>query len=140
MLAALPLLLLPVLALPAVRVLPPGPGGCSRVVTQDGAPLRWPAPVCVRDAWIARLEDDDTVHVVAVVDMSGDRRLFVYTLEGARLAPRFLGSGFTSVGVTGARRARVDGWDVVEVAGRRGGEPVVLHCRFQGFPLVCQER
>jgi len=86
----------------------------------------------VREVAAATLEGER--HLALRVRLPADPTrdgLFVYRVEGARLVPRFLGSGFPARRLTGVTsegaslRVRTD-------AG-------ALRCVLQDFPLVCEE-
>ncbi|GMU62156.1 MAG: hypothetical protein AMXMBFR34_39190 [Myxococcaceae bacterium] len=112
--------------------------GCGEVVVA-GQAVQGAAPgLCVVQALWAPLEGG----VVALLVRAPHRfeeeerlRVFIYRLEGRRLVPRFLGSGFASREVR--RLVALDDALGVEVSGDGGVS--VLRCSFDGFPLVCRD-
>ena len=142
------LLTLAVLAAPSrldVTVLDRDERGCGKPALGGMRLAGGPRDGCLVDAFAARLEDPSTLNVVLVIDRPGRfdsrvrRRLFVYRLEGARLVPRFLGSGPSELALVGARRVEAGPPEWLEVSVQAGGDsPRALRCRFEGFPLVCE--
>jgi hypothetical protein len=114
--------------------------GCGAPVL-DGLALRGGAPgLCVRDAFAVRLEDAPAANVVLRVAKDGRDRIFVYRLDGHRLVPRFLGSGPDDLRLVEVLRRPGTPLDRLEVVARRGGgQKLHLLCRFEEFPLVCDE-
>ena len=107
--------------------------GCSTVAFEN-APKQ-----CVREALAHRLDDPDEIDVALRVTPRGRDRIFIYHLVGARLVPRFLGSGPSSLEVLGLRREPGLPLDALIVHARRAGADLSLRCGFEGFPLVCTE-
>lgn len=130
---------------PGVQVRDRDARGCGRATLGAQGLSGGPRDGCLVDAFAARLEGASTLNVVLVVDRPGRfdarvrRRLFVYRLDGARLVPRFLGSGPSSLRLLSARPVRQGALDRLVVSVQaEGAAPEALHCRFEGFPLVCE--
>ena len=128
-------------AAPVVSLGAPDSSGCASALKVDGHALSGgPAPFCIREAVGLILEDVPLV--VVRVDAPhrfepGVRsRVFVYRVEGGRLVPRFLGSGFSSREVK--RLLVLDGALGLETVATSGARET-LRCVFDGFPLVCSE-
>jgi len=129
---------------------PPGPApridvshrdafGCGAPAL-DGVPLEGSAPgLCVRDAFTLRLEAPALTNVVLRVVKDGRDRVFIYRLEGHRLVPRFLGSGPGSLSLVELRRGPGTPLDRLEIVALRESTEIRLSCRFEEFPLVCDE-
>lgn len=89
-----------------------------------------PAGLCVH----AAVPGPGEGHLSLLVTLPADPArlgLFVYRVQGRRLVPRFLGSGFPERALTGLA---AEG-DALRVFTDRGA----LRCRLQDFPLVCEE-
>ena len=145
----MPLVLTAILALLIASPPPPlprlslssrDPNGCG-VPILDGIPLLGGAPgLCVREAFALRLEEPSLTNVLLRVEKEGRDRIFIYRLDGRRLRPRFLGSGPDDLTLAEVRRRPGTPLDSLEVVARRGGQEVVRFiCRFEEFPLVCEE-
>ncbi len=135
--------------LPDIEMLTTATDNCGQPAIRRGqrlTALTGAAPgLCVRDGFAARLESDEGVNVVLLVDMAktaqpgAPQRLFIYRLRGDTLEPRMLGSGPRSQRLMGARRypGPVGDQLLVEVVSR-GGRRQTLRCFFRGFPLLCE--
>lgn len=130
--------LLVVLAAPSVALGPVDARGCGPVLV-DKKRVAGAAPgLCVKQALWTPLEGGLVALLVEAPHRFDPRvrlRVFVYRLAGASLAPRFLGSGFASREVE--RLVPLD--DALGVVVRDGERSLTLRCRFDGFPLSCQE-
>ncbi len=119
----------------------PDANGCSRTVVLGGRTLEGgPREFCIEQVLQVSLTDGDflVLRVAAPhrFDARVRSRVFVYRLDGARLVPRFLGSGFASREVV--RLFALDhalGLETLTTDGARE----LLSCTFDGFPLVCSE-
>jgi len=135
-------------ALPALTVVERDAAGCGRpaLLTADSAPVPLRLPVdglCVRKAFAARLEGGATIHAVLLVEVADPAlsplRLFIYTLRGQHLEPRYLGSGPRSLELLDAQRGAGHPVDVLRVVVRdQNGDRRTLRCRFAKFPLQCE--
>lgn len=115
--------------------------GCAHEVVLEGKTLNGgPREFCIRQALPVRLDDEALVAVRVDAPHRFEARVrsrvFLYRVLDGRLAPRFLGSGFTSRDVT--RLVALDGALGLETVSRTG-ERAKLRCVFEGFPLVCSE-
>ena len=137
--------------LPALSLQAPSALGCGTPsLLRAGAWLALeggPSGLCATALFAAHLEDGAADVVVLVqaahrFDAEIRTRLFIYRLEGARLVPRFLGSGFSAVDVVGAERiagAPLDSLRVWTAArGAPGSARVALRCGLVHFPLQCE--
>lgn len=126
----------PVLSLGA-----PDASGCARTVLLEGRTLTGgPREFCIEQVLEVCLEGGDFVVLRVAAPHRFDARVrsrvFVYRLEGSRLVPRFLGSGFASREVTKLfPLTHALGLETLTATGERE----TLSCAFDGFPLVCSE-
>jgi hypothetical protein len=122
---------------PEVDVVRPDARGCGEVRV-NGRAVAGAAPgLCVTQAAWTGLEGGLVVLVVRAphrFEAAVRNRVFVYRLEGRRLVPRFLGSGFRGVEVIRV----VPGGDRLRLEVAREDGPTVMQCQFDGFPLVCE--
>ena len=115
------------------------PVPCARTVVLEGRPLRGgPGKFCIEQVLEVRLAEGAFV-VLRVraphrFEARVRSRVFVYRVEGDRLVPRFLGSGFAERAVV--RLVALTGALGVETVAETG-ERVNWSCTFDGFPLVC---
>lgn len=126
----------PVLSLGA-----PDAGGCARTVVLGTRTLAGgPREFCIEQLLQVSLAEGDflVLRVAAPhrFDARVRSRVFVYRVEGLRLVPRFLGSGFASREVL--RLFALDQALGLETL-THTGERETLSCAFVGFPLVCSE-
>lgn len=132
------LVLLAVLAAPRVTLDAIDARGCG-AVSVNGQRVAGAAPgLCVKQALWTPLEGGLVALLVAAPHRFEPRvrhRVFLYRLDGARLVPRFLGSGFRELEVE--KLVPLDDALGLSVTGAQG--TATLRCRFTGFPLTCQE-
>lgn len=122
---------------PDVAVVQADAQGCGVVLVNRRSVTGAAPGLCVTQAVWTRLEGGLVALLVRAPHRFDARvrpRVFVYRLEGARLVPRFLGSGFRDLEVTRLRAE--DDRLVLEVVGAQG--PRALRCHFAGFPLLCE--
>lgn len=126
----------PVLSLGA-----PDASGCARTVLLGARTLAGgPRELCIEQLLELSLADGDFIVLRVAAPHRFDARVrsrvFVYRLEGFRLVPRFLGSGFASREVTRLFPLHhALGLETLTITGERE----TLSCAFDGFPLVCSE-
>lgn len=116
---------------------PPDVGGCRWPSVDGQRALGGPVGLCVRDAVELSLEPGQRQLALLVdaphrFDPRVRPRVFIYRVEGRRLVPRFLGSGFSSAEVVAIA---ADGPRLrLQLSDSR-----TVWCHFDGFPLVCSE-
>ena len=114
-------------------------GPCARHVLLDGRTLRGgPGRFCIEQVLPVEFAEGAFVALrVAAPHRFEARvrsRVFVYRVEGERLVPRFLGSGFSAREVTGlVALENALGVQTLTSAGVHE----TLSCTFDGFPLIC---
>ena len=114
-------------------------GDCPRHVLLDGRVLRGgPEHFCIEQVLPLELAEGAFLALrVAAPHRFEARvrsRVFVYRVEGERLVPRFLGSGFSAREVTGlVALENALGVQTLTSAGVHE----TLSCTFDGFPLAC---
>jgi hypothetical protein len=125
-------------AIPPVSLGNPDARGCGVIQLGTAPAEAGPVGLCVKQVLWTPLEGGLVAALVEAPHRFEPRprnRVFLYRLEGRRLVPRFLGSGFDEVQVE-RLLARDDSLGLA-VRGERGER--TLACRFSGFPLVCSE-
>jgi hypothetical protein len=120
-------------------VLVAGADGCAHEVVLEGKRLLGgPVQHCIRQVLETTLDGERLVAVRVEAPHRFEARVrtrvFLYRVQGERLEPRFLGSGFSSREVTGL--FPLSGALGVETISSEG-RPERLRYVFDGFPLVC---
>jgi hypothetical protein len=122
---------------PEVAVVRADAQGCGEVRVNQRAVTGAAPGLCVVQATWTALEGGLVALLVRAphrFEAAVRNRVFLYRLEGRRLVPRFLGSGFRDLEVV--RLGEGEDRLVLEVEGADG--PATLQCRLEGFPLVCE--
>jgi hypothetical protein len=100
-----------------------------------------PPGFCVRDAFLARLDDGASTH--AVLRVSGSvadaaERVFIYRLDGDELVPRYLASGPSHLRLVDVEPVNGVERDALRIRTvDASGNATTLLCGFVGFPLLC---
>ncbi len=114
--------------------------GCGRPALVAGGRaeplLGGPSELCIRQLEGLALEGGEPGAALLVTRPGTNAGLFVYRLQGRRLVPRFLGSGFASLELV--RLLPTEGGGLRLEARAEDGALTMLGCGFVGFPLHCE--